>query len=245
VSRNHTSRIYKRLNRGVGQAIHRYGMISHGDRIAVGLSGGIDSLFLMHVLAERLNRIPIRYELTAIHVDPGFEGGFSDSLAAYCEEKGYTLRIEHTDYGVRAHGKENRENPCFLCSRLRRKRLFELTAEMGCNKLALGHHRDDIIETLFMNMCYAGEISTMVPSQSMFGGEIVIIRPLAFIDEHRIWRYGGEAGFPQFDNPCPSAANSKRQEIKDLLGRLYRGNDKIKGNIFRALSRPKIDYLLK
>ena len=245
VSLDNTGRIYKRLNRSVGQAIHRYGMISHGDRIAVGLSGGIDSLFLMHILCERLKRIPIHYELTAIHIDPGFEGGFSDSLTAYCGEMGYELRIEHTDHGVRAHGRENRKNPCFLCSRLRRKRLFELTAEMGCSKLALGHHRDDIIETFFLNVCYAGEISTMVPSQSMFDGEIVVIRPLAFADEHLIRRFGKAAGFPQFDNPCPSAASSKRREIKDLLSQLYRGNDKIKGNIFRALSRPKIDYLLK
>ena len=220
-------------------------MISHGDRIAVGLSGGVDSLFLMHVLSERLKRIPIRYKLKPIHIDPGFEGGYSDSLAAYCRERGYELRIEHTDYGVRAHSRENRENPCFLCSRLRRKRLFELTAEMGCSKLALGHHRDDIIETFFLNICYAGEISTMVPSQSMFGGEIVVIRPLAFADKQLIQRFGGAAGFPQFENPCPSAASSKRQEIRDLLGQLYRGNDKIKGNIFRALSHPKVDYLLK
>jgi tRNA 2-thiocytidine biosynthesis protein TtcA len=94
-------------------------------------------------------------------------------------------------------------------------------------------------------MCYAGEISTMVPRQSFFDGEIDIVRPLAFTDEHLIRRFGREAGFPEFTNPCPSAGNSKRQEIKDLLGRLYRGNDKVKGNIFRALSRPRTDYLLK
>jgi tRNA 2-thiocytidine biosynthesis protein TtcA len=234
-----------RLNRTVGQAIHRYGMISDGDRLAVGLSGGFDSLFLMYVLSERLKRIPIRYELTAIHIDPGFDGGFSDRLEIYCRENGYALHIEHTDYGVLAHGPENRENPCFLCSRRRRKRLFELTAEFGCNKLALGHNRDDIIETLFLNMCYAGEISTMMPKQSMFGGEIVVIRPLAFTDEHLIRRFGGEVAFPEFINPCPSASNSKRQEIKGFLNQLYKGNDKVKGNIFRALSRPKTDYLLK
>jgi tRNA 2-thiocytidine biosynthesis protein TtcA len=128
---------------------------------------------------------------------------------------------------------------------LRRKRLFEVTAELGCSKLALGHNRDDIIETLFLNMCYAGEISTMVPSQSMFGGEIVVIRPLAFSDEHLIRRYSQETGFPEFINPCPSAGTSKRQEVKDLLKQLYRGNDKVKGNIFRALSRPRTEYLLK
>ncbi len=241
----HAGRIYKRLNRTVGQAIHRYDMISDGDRIAVGLSGGADSMFLLHVLSERLKRIPIRYELTAIHIDAGFEGGCSASLAEYCRENGWRLHIEHTDYGVLAHSEENLENPCFLCSRLRRKRLFELTSELGCNKLALGHNKDDIIETFFLNMCYAGEISTMVPYQSLFGGDAVIIRPLAFSDEQLIRRFGRETDFPVFTNPCPSAANSKRQEIKGFLNQLYRGNDKVKGNIFRALSRPRTEYLLK
>lgn len=239
------SRIYKRLNRTVGKAIHRYDMIADGDRIAVGLSGGMDSLFLLWVLKERLRRIPIRYELVAIHLDPGFDGGFSDRLASYCSENGYFLRIEHTDYGVLGHSAENRENPCFLCSRLRRKRLFELADELDCTKLALGHNQDDIIETLFLNMCYAGEISTMVPYQSLFNGKAVIIRPLAFTDEALIRRFGKEQAFPRFINPCPSAGASKRQEIKEILKQLYRGNDKVKGNIFRALSRPRLDYLLK
>jgi tRNA 2-thiocytidine biosynthesis protein TtcA len=242
---HYQSRIYKRLNRTVGKAIHRYDMIADGDRIAVGLSGGMDSLFLLWVLHERLKRIPIHYELVAIHIDPGFDGGFSDQLAGYCKGEGYTLRIEYTDYGVLGHSAENRENPCFLCSRLRRKRLFELADELNCTKLALGHNQDDIIETLFLNMCYAGEISTMVPYQSLFHGKAVIIRPLAFADEALIRRFGKEQAFPRFINPCPSAGTSKRQEIKEILKQLYRGNDKVKGNIFRALSRPRLDYLLK
>lgn len=241
----HASRIYKRLNRTVGQAIHRYEMISDGDRIAVGLSGGADSLFLMHILSERLRRVPIRYELAAVYIDPGFDQTIPERLAEYCREQKYDLHIEYTDYGLLGHSAENRENPCFLCSRLRRKRLFELTAQMNCNKLALGHNRDDIIETLFLNMCYAGEISTMVPSQEMFGGEIVVIRPLAFTDENLIRRFAREADFPVFQNPCPSTENSKRHEIKGFLNQLYRGNDKIKGNIFRAMSRPRTEYLLK
>lgn len=241
----HSSRIYRRLNRTVGKAIHHYDMIADGDRIAVGLSGGMDSLFLMWVLSERLKRIPIHYELTAIYIDPGFDDGFSDRLAVYCGEKGYALRIEHTDYGIQGHSRKNRENPCFLCSRLRRKRIFELADELQCPKVALGHNKDDIIETLFLNMCYAGELSTMAPRQSFFKGKIVVIRPLAFTDEDLIRRFGREASFPEFTNSCPSARTSKRREIKDLLKQLYRGNDKIKGNIFRAMSRPKLDYLLK
>lgn len=125
--------------------MHRYNMLQDGDRIVVGLSGGADSLTMMWMLSERRPRIPINYELFADHIDPGFKGGFSESLKTYCESTGCVLRVEHTDYGILGHSSINRENPCFLCSRLRRKRLFETADELGCNKLALGHNKDDII----------------------------------------------------------------------------------------------------
>ena len=189
-------------------------MISDGDRILVGLSGGKDSFTLMWMLNERLERIPINYELSAVYIDPGFEEGFSKPLAEYWNRTGFELKIEHTDYGILAHSSQNRENPCFLCSRLRRKRLFEIADELGCNKVALGHNKDDIIETLFMNICYAGEISTMMPSQSFFQERFTLIRPLAFVDEDVIRRFAKEKGCPDFINPCPTAKVSKRQEIK-------------------------------
>ncbi|UCF95666.1 MAG: tRNA 2-thiocytidine(32) synthetase TtcA [Desulfobacterales bacterium] len=220
-------------------------MLADGDRILVGLSGGKDSLTLMWVLSERLPRIPLNYKLWAVYIDPGFAGGFGESLRSYCEKMGFRLRVEFTDYGLLGHSPQNHENPCFLCSRLRRKRLFEIAAELGCNKLALGHHKDDIIETLFLNVCYAGEISTMVPYQRFFQDRFTVIRPLAFVDEDLIQRFAKEQKFPDFVNPCPTAQVSKRQEIKSLLQQLYRSNKKVKGNIFRALSHVKPDYLLK
>ena len=211
----------------------------------MGLSGGKDSLTLMWILSERLARIPLNYELQAVYIDPGFEGSFSEPLEAYCQKAGYSFRVEYTDFGAVGHSAENRENPCFLCSRLRRKRLFEIADELGCNKVALGHHKDDIIETFFMNICYAGEISTMVPSQDFFRGKFTVIRPLAFVDEKTIVRFANDQKFPEFINPCPSATNSKRREIKTLLKELYRSNRNIKGNIFRAMSHVKPEYLLQ
>ena len=236
---------YKALNRAVGKAVHRYDMLQDGDRIIVGLSGGADSLVMMWMLAERQARIPINYELIAVHIDPGFEGGFGKSLEIYCQKFGFDLRVEYTDFGLLGHSQANRENPCFLCSRLRRKRLFEIADELACNKLALGHNKDDIIETLFLNIFYSGEISTMRPSQPFFKGKFTVIRPMAFADESRIRDFAREQQFPEFVNPCPSANNSKRQEIKTTLKRLYATNKKIKGNIFRAMTRVKSDYLLK
>jgi len=220
-------------------------MLQDGDRIVVGVSGGADSLTMMWLLAERLPRIPINFELYPVHIDPGFEGGFSESLKSYSADSGFPLRVVHTDYGILGHSPVNRENPCFLCSRLRRKRLFEIADELRCNKLALGHNKDDIIETLFLNICYAGEISTMVPSQKFFKERFTVIRPLAYADEELIRAFAEEQGFPEFVNPCPSANRSKRQEMKTVLKQLYHSNKKIKGNIFRSMSRVKVDYLLK
>lgn len=236
---------YKALNRAVGKAIHRYEMMADGDRIVVGVSGGFDSLVLAWILKERQTRIPINYDIFAVHIEPGFDSGSIQALDAYCRDIGIPLRIEYTDYGIRGHSTNNRENPCFLCSRLRRKRLFEIADELGCSKLALGHNKDDIIETLFLNMCYTGEISTMLPAQSFFSGRFTVIRPLAFADEKLIRRFAKDQSIPEFVNPCPSASTSKRKEIKTLLENLYASNRKIRGNIFRSLSNVNTDYLLK
>ena len=211
----------------------------------MGLSGGKDSLALLWLLNERLARAPVDYQVTAIYIDPGFGADTAETLAQYCQEAGHPLRIEKTDFGIRGHSPENRENPCFLCSRLRRKRLFEVASDLGCRKLALGHNKDDIIETLFLNICYSGEISTMVPSQSFFKGLFTLIRPLAFADEDLIKRFVKEQNLPVVNNPCPSASRSKRQEIKKMLQGLYQSNRKVKGNIFHSLSHVKSEYLLK
>ena len=236
---------YKALNSLVGKAIHRYGMIEDGDCIALGLSGGKDSLTLLWALAERRKRVPVHYDLFPIYVDPGFPGGFADELAGTCRQLGFRLTVDRTDHGMVAHSAENRENPCFLCSRLRRKRLFEIADGLGCSKLALGHNKDDVIETLFLNICYAGEISTMVPRQDLFNGRFTVIRPLAMVDEKSIRRFAKAQAFPLFANPCPSAGATKRSEIKAMLDGLYRTNHKIKGNIYRAMSHVKMEYLLK
>jgi tRNA 2-thiocytidine biosynthesis protein TtcA len=236
---------YLAMKRLVGKAIHRYSMISDGEKIAVGLSGGKDSLALMWILSERLSRIPISYELFAIYIDPGFEDSYITRLEDYCRKMKYNLRVEQSDFGIRAHSDENLENPCFLCSRLRRKRLFEIADELGCNKLALGHHKDDIIETLFMNMCYGGSISTMLPLQPLFDGAFTIIRPLSYVDEDTIQRFARQKNFPVFHNACPSEKQSKRYEIKQMLSKLYKSNRKIKGNIFRSLTNVNTDYLLR
>ncbi len=236
---------FKTLNKEFGKAVHQYDMIKDGDSIAVGLSGGFDSLTLLWLLKERLDRIRIHYEIHPVFIDPGFDDGFTDTLIDFCSQWGFDLRVDYTDHGIIAHSEKNSENPCFLCSHLRRKRLFEIADELNCSKLALGHNKDDIIETLFLNICYAGRICTMMPSQTLFQKKITVIRPLAFSDSDVIRRFAGENEFPVFTNPCPTSKTSKRKEVKGMLNQLYQGNRNIKGNIFRSLSHVKTDYLLK
>jgi tRNA 2-thiocytidine biosynthesis protein TtcA len=236
--------LLKSVNRDVGKAIHQYDMISHGDRIVVGVSGGKDSLTLLWLLNERLSRIPVSYELFPVYIDPGFPGGFAHELHDWVKTIGLTLRVVHTDDGIRAHSADNRENPCFLCARSRRKKIFDITGELGCNKIAFGHHKDDIIETFFLNICFSGMMAAMRPVQPFFDGRFSIIRPLAFVEEDRIERFARKNDFPEFVNPCPYGKISKRKEIKDLLGQLYQTNKKIKGNIFRSLSNINHEYLL-
>jgi tRNA 2-thiocytidine biosynthesis protein TtcA len=236
---------YKSLNRAVGKAIHDYDMIQDGDRILVGLSGGADSLTLAWMLAERRHRVRVQYALRAVYIDPGFGGPAGDALKAFCDRLEIVLQAEITDYGIRGHSPANRENPCFLCAHLRRKRLFEIAAELGCNKLALGHNKDDVIETLFLNMCYAGEISTMRPAQVLFDGRFTVIRPLAYAEQGLVRRFAQQYHLPVVQNPCPSATRSRRAGVKALLGDLYRQNRKVKGNIFRAMRHVRPEYLLK
>lgn len=235
----------KKINHAAGRAIHDYGMIHDGDKIAVGVSGGKDSLALLKVLSDIKKRAPVQFDIIPVYVDPGFQGNMAASLESYIRNLYGEIRIDHTDNGLRAHSGENRENPCFLCSRLRRKRLFEIATHEGCSKIALGHHKDDIIETLFINMCYSGRIGTMKPCQEFFGGELTIIRPLAYVEKKEIIKVAIAYDFPDFINPCPSDGMTKRSKIRLFLNDLYKENRNIKGNLFRAMANVETDYLLK
>lgn len=229
------SYVAKEMKRLIGKAISNYQMISDGDRILVAVSGGQDSISLLWSLRDRLKRIPIDYKLTAVHVDLGFRQGTGRRMEAFFNGNGFDYCIIKSRFGPRAHGKENRENPCFLCSRLKRRGIFEKAAELGCNKIAFGHQKDDFIETFFLNLFFAGSIDTIRPVQELFNGKLSIIRPLYLLSDSIIKRYADEMGFPEIDSGCPTARSSKRAQIRSMLSNLYQTNKKIKGNIFNAL----------
>ncbi len=236
--------VAKEMKRLMGKAIHNRQMIKDGDHLLVAVSGGKDSLSLLWLLRERIKRIPIKYRITAAHVDLGFGTDSAGQMSSFFSTHGFEYRIFKTAIGPKAHGPDNRENPCFLCSRMRRKILFELAGEIGCNRIAFGHNKDDIIETFFLNVFYGASISTMLPVQEFFGGKFTAIRPLYLIDEDLIQRYVRYMGWNKVDLGCPSAGSSKREEIKNMLNGFYRSNRKIRGNIFHALQNVKPEYLL-
>jgi len=244
VSREH-AKLYLHLKKWLEKAVLDYGMIAAGDRVLVGVSGGADSLALIDLLASPMIFVP-EFSVAAVHVDLGFAGGEGDAELVETEIRKIVPEyvIEKTNIGPLAHSAVNRKNPCFLCSRLRRRRIFEIAAARGCNRVALAHHRDDIIETLLINMFYGREISTMMPKQSIFKGELHIIRPLAYLPEGLIKKYAGERGFPVLPNRCPTSGNSRRRYIKELLRTLEKENRLLRHNLWTAMHHVKTDYLL-
>ena len=242
------SKLHLHLRKRLEQAILKHGMLAEGDRVLVGVSGGADSLALLKLLTGPLLFVPKPDLVLAVYVDLGFEGdneNGSQHMERYFQQEGYTYRLEKTDIGPLAHSDYNRKaSPCFLCSRLRRKRLFELARDNRCNKLALAHNKDDVIETFLLNIFFAREISTMLPYQAFFGGDFYLMRPLAYIEESLLKRFAREAELPVVENPCPTAKNTKRQYIKDLIKKLDGDHRGVKENIFKAMKHVKPDYLL-
>jgi len=238
------TKLYLHLKKWLEKAVIDYGMIAEGDRVLVGVSGGADSMVLLDLLNTSMIFVP-SFSLVAVNIDMGFDPAYRcyEALQSYFREGGYDHVVEKTDIGSLSHSDYNKKNPCFLCSRLRRKRIFEIAAENGCNKVALAHHRDDIIETLLINLFYGREISTMMPNQSIFGGKMHIIRPLSYLREGLVKKYAAERGLPVFKNPCPSSDDSKRLYVKNLLNDMEKDNRKIRDNILRAMTHVKTDYL--
>jgi len=238
------TRLFLHLKKWLEKAVMDYGMIAEGDRVLVGVSGGLDSMALLDLLNTPMVYVPA-FTLAAVHIDPGFDptGAGRAVLARHLEEGSYDAVVEESDIGPISHSDYNRKNPCFLCSRLRRKRICEIAAERGCNKIAFAHHKDDIIETLLINLFYGREISTMLPDQAIFGGKLHIIRPLAYISEGLVKKYAGERGFTAIENGCPTSRTSKRRSVKELLNGMEKENPRVRDNIWKAMGHVKMDYL--
>ncbi|MDI6606434.1 MAG: ATP-binding protein [Candidatus Omnitrophota bacterium] len=229
------------ISKRVGRAIIDYDMLAEGDKIAVAVSGGKDSLTLLRVLADRRAFVPIKYELLAVHIDLGYPCQHPKILGEYFKSQGIAYHIEKVDI---LKGKTRKDISCFWCAWNRRKALFETANRFGCTKVALGHHKDDIVETILLNLFFQGEISAMSPKQELFKGKITLIRPLAYVEEGMIVKFAKEADFPHEKCSCPNSLTSNRNRISRIIRELERVCPDVKTNIFRSLKRIKKDYLL-
>ena len=238
------STLNKTANRSIGQAMHHYSMLADGDRVLIAVSGGVDSLVLTSILKHWQFKAPIRYEILAVYIDNGYDDSTGGEVSGQLQEIGVPFQIEKTDYWHRAAAAEEGKSVCYHCARLRRNRLFAIAEEQGYNKIAFGHHKDDILETFFINLLYAGNISTMVPKQKLFNGRIHIIRPMAYLEKKDILAIADAAGIRPVKNPCPQDNDSKRQEARRLVAELSQLNPKVKSNIFAALANIRSEYLL-
>ncbi|MDO4689959.1 MAG: ATP-binding protein [Fusobacterium sp.] len=228
------------------KAINDFDLIQDGDKIAVGVSGGKDSLLLCKLFQELKKDRSKNFELKFISMNPGFEAIDIDKFKENLVEMGIDCELFNADVWKIAF-EEAPESPCFLCAKMRRGVLYKKVEELGFNKLALGHHFDDIIETTMINMFYAGTVKTMIPKAPSTSGKITLIRPLAYVREKDIINFMSYNNIFPMSCGCPIESgkmDSKRKEIKELLKKLESNNPNIKQSIFNSMKNINLDFVL-
>jgi len=239
-----------KLTKKFHKACADYGLIEDGDHILIGLSGGKDSLLLAELLGRRARIHVPSFRVTALHVRVKERDYQSDPsyLESFCQEAGIPLVVRDTEIGEAPKSTINNQqstinNPCFLCSWYRRKTLFNVAQELGCNKIAFGHHRDDIIQTLLMNLIYQGTFATMPPMLQMEKMPLRIIRPLCLIDEADIIAYAQMRNYQKQVHLCPYEHVSAREKVKELVTQIKKLNPEAIDSMYGALTNIKTDYL--
>jgi tRNA 2-thiocytidine biosynthesis protein TtcA len=236
-----------RIAKKTTKAIVDFNLIEDGDRVMVGLSGGKDSWALMQTLDQLRQRAPIDFSLIAVNVDSGYKDFKHDVIARTCEERGWEYRIEHTSIGdVMDDLLEANATPCSLCARLRRGVLYRIATEVGATKIALGHHLDDFIETLLLNLFFAGALKAMPARLVSDSGEHVVIRPLVYVAEDEARLYTKQCELPIIGCCCPACGDLslQRQRVKRLILDLEREHSGVKQSMLKALSNVMPRHLL-
>ena len=237
-----SEKLFKKITRKMGTTLRDHRMISEGDRLLVGLSGGKDSMILLEALAERRAAMPFDFQLEAAHVEAQGIGYRIDheKLQAFCAGLHIPLHFRSMEPDLE---KDPSKNACFVCSWHRRKELFALTRELECNKLALGHHRADAIETLLMNMIYHGSISSLPYSVSLFEGRLELIRPLMDLDERMLVEYADLKQLVRVEKSCPYEDRTRRNQIRSLLKQVEKLHGQGPINMFRSMDKIFEEYL--
>ena len=223
------------------KAIEDYNMIDEGDKIAICLSGGKDSITMLNGLKALQRFYPKHFDLIAITVNPGFENFNKDILQKNCDEIDVPLFIEDTQIKEIVFDVRKEKNPCSLCANLRRGMLNSIAKENRCNKIALGHNEDDVLETFLMNMIYAGNISVFSPVAYMDRSQMTLIRPLIYVSEKMTRSFVKKAEIPIMPKVCPMDGNSTREYALELLKQLEYKNKNIRANLIGAIKRAKLD----
>ncbi len=241
-----TSDTARSLLRDMGRAIAEHQLISDGDRIMVAMSGGKDSYALMSLLADVRRRAPVAFELVAVHVDQGQPGYDGSPLVAWLDRAGYRYEIVREDtYSIVIDKVSEGKTYCSLCSRLRRGILYATAKRLGCNKVALGHHREDTLETLLLNLFFAGKLAAMPPKLENDEGGIEVIRPLIYCAEAELAAFAAEQAYPILPcNLCGSQSQAQRKQMKALLASLEAGHPHLKQHMLAALSNVRPTHLL-
>jgi len=244
----HQKELQKILSR-TRAAVERYGMIEDGDVIAVGISGGKDSLTMLCALASLKEFLPRKFDLIALQIDMGFDKSLSIAapqndhagVRALCDELGVRYVVKESEIAKVIFDIRHESNPCSLCSRMRRGLLTEEAKALGCNKIALGHHYDDAAETLMLNLFYEGRLGCFRPVTYLSRSKMTVIRPMILTEERQIKSFVKKTGLPVEETPCPEDRHTEREEMKELLHSLDRKHRGIYRRIVGAIERSGLD----
>jgi len=237
-----SEKLFKKICRKMGTTIRDHSLIDEGDHLLVGLSGGKDSMILLEALVERSRAVPFDFKISAAHIEAtgiGYEIN-REKLTSFCNRLNIPLHYRTITPDLE---KDTSKTACFICSWMRRKELFTLTKDLKCNKLALGHHRNDAVETLLMNMIYHGSISSLPYSLSMFEGRIQLVRPMMDLDERMLEEYAALNDLVKVEKSCPHEDSTQRENISQLLKQVENLHGKGPFNIFKSMDKIFEEYL--
>lgn len=223
------------------KAVDEYAMIEEGDRIAVGISGGKDSLTLLYALNGLRRFYPKHFEIEAVTVDLGFEGFCLDPIEKLCEEMGVRYTIVKTEIGKIIFEERKESNPCSLCAKMRKGAFNERIKELGCNKIAYAHHKDDVVETMLLSLIFEGRFHTFSPRTYLDRTDLTLIRPLLYVDEADIIGFLHKYQLPVAKSPCPADGYTKREYAKNLLRRLNQEQPGVKARMFTAIQNQNFE----
>jgi tRNA 2-thiocytidine biosynthesis protein TtcA len=240
------ARLKKKLDKAMGQAIADFGLIEEGDRILCAVSGGKDSYVMHELLIDLTRRAPVQFSVLALNVDQGHPGYPGELLDDYMRHGGHAFRMVREDtYAIVKEKVPEGKTTCSLCSRLRRGILYRLARELGCNKIALGHHRDDVVTTLMLNLFFSGQLKAMPPKLLCDEGDIVVVRPLAYCAEDDIAAYAALRGYPIIPcTLCGEQDDMQRRIVGDMLAAVDAGHPGVRQRMLAALRNVRPTHLL-